>query len=262
MTGSEKLRKENQSLRNEVVELKKQLEKLHQNLSKKDDHVEKSVMSPSRTASVEFVSDKYDELVTFKTKAQKELQEIKTRLNMIADKCQNISSAIDAMELYSYQYNVKIVGMPLVAERETSEQTTSLCLQLFSLLGVKDVSINDIDTAHRVPFRNPSNRPNTIICKFIRRLAKDKVMAARKSTRNLQATDFGFSTEIDVSHISMYDHLTPRLQTLLFEAKKYQASKNFRFCWTKNGFVYLRETEHSTIRKLANLEDLASIRDG
>ena len=39
--------------------------------------------------------------------------------------------------------------MPMVAEREHPEQTANLCLQLFSALGVKGVSIQDIDTAHR-----------------------------------------------------------------------------------------------------------------
>jgi hypothetical protein len=57
------------------------------------------------------------------------------------------------MEEYSYQFNVKIVDMPLKAEKENPETTANLCLQLFSALGVKDVSLQDIDIAHRVPAR-------------------------------------------------------------------------------------------------------------
>ena len=68
--------------------------------------------------------------------------------------------------------------MPKVAERENPEQTANLCLQLFSALGVMGVSIQDIDTAHRVPSMKPSSRPNAIVCKFVRRLAKDQAMAA------------------------------------------------------------------------------------
>lgn len=176
---------------------------------------------------------------------------------MISDACDRIEKSIDTFQAYSYQFNIKIIGMPLVAERESSEQTANLCLQLFAALGVKDVSINDIDTAHRVPSRKPSNRrPNAIICKFVWRLAKDKVMAARKKVENLQADQLGFSADVDVTNVNLYDHLTPRLQTLLYEAKKYRDTNNFKFCWAKNGFVYLRKTETSSILKFSNLEEL------
>ena len=71
--------------------------------------------------------------------------------------------------------------MPMVAERETPEQTVALCRNLFSVIGVKHVSLNDIDIAHRVPTRRPSDHPNAVVCKFVRRLARDKIMVARKA---------------------------------------------------------------------------------
>ena len=81
---------------------------------------------------------------------------------------------------YSCHYNIKIFGLPTVMERENSESTVKLCLQLFHSIGVKDVSMQDIDIAHRVPTRKASSRPSPIICKFGRRQVKERVMAARK----------------------------------------------------------------------------------
>ena len=69
-------------------------------------------------------------------------------------------------------------------------------IQLFSALGVKGVSIQDIDTAHRVPSMKPSNRPNAIVCKFVRRLAKDQVMAASKKVGGLKAEEHGFAADV------------------------------------------------------------------
>ena len=92
--------------------------------------------------------------------------------------------------------------------------------ELFSALGVKGVSIQDIDTAHRVPSMKPSNRPNAIVCKFVRRLAKDQVMAARKKVGGLKAEELGFAADINVKYLNIYDYLTPRLQALYHEAKK------------------------------------------
>ena len=144
----------------------------------------------------------------------------------------------------------------VVGQRESSEQTANLCLQLFRQVGVKEISINDIDSAHRVPARKPLNRPNAVICKFVRRLAKGKVMTARRAVRNIVIQQLGFSSEIDATNLNIYDHLTPRLQNLLFEAKKFKDAKNFKFCWAKNGFVYLRESETSPIRKFSDIEEL------
>ena len=171
------------------------------------------MLSPDKTKSVEFVSDQYDDLIAFKVnRASKELEGIRARLDKISETCDHIQTSLDAFELYSYQFNIKIVGMPMVAEREHPEQTANLCLQLFSALGVKGVSIQDIDTAHRVPSMKPSNRPNAIVCKFVRRLAKDQVMVARKKVGGLKAEELGFATDIIVKYLNIYNgHLTPRL---------------------------------------------------
>ena len=103
-----------------------------------------------------------------------------------------ITKSLDAFEEYSYQYNVKIVGLPTVAENEISEQTTHLCLKLFSALEVEGVIVSDFVIAHRVPSHTASNRPNAVICKFVRRIAKEKVMAKRNEASNIEATELDF----------------------------------------------------------------------
>ena len=97
----------------------------------------------------------------------------------------------------------------MVDKGEHLEQTANLCLQLFSALGVKGVSIQDIDTAHRVPSMKPLNRPDAIVCKFVRRLAKDQVMAAmKKAVGGLKAQELGFAADINVKYFNTYDHST------------------------------------------------------
>ena len=60
-------------------------------------------------------------------------------------------------------------------------------------MGVKDVSLQDIDIAHRVPQR-VSHYPDAIICKFVERLAKRKVMAARKESSSVTSKQLGIET--------------------------------------------------------------------
>lgn len=100
MAGNEKLKKENQALRNEVAELKQKLEELSVNLaSKASEDTGKEAMSPGRANSVELVSEKYDELVSFKEAANKELQRISKRVNTISDACDRITKAVDDRSL-------------------------------------------------------------------------------------------------------------------------------------------------------------------
>ena len=72
---------------------------------------------------------------------------------------------------------------------------------------------------------------------------------------NLNADDLGFSGAVDVSHINVFDHLTPRMQ----ESKKIKDENNYKYCWAKKGFVYLRKTDTSTAVKLSSLEDLQGV---
>ena len=260
MSGTEKLRKENQSLRNEIADLKEKLQKISESLATMEEqHGRRRVereMSPGRVHAVEFVSQQYDVLTKFKEEAERQIQELAVRVDEISTLCGRITKSIEASEAYSYQFNLKIVGVPTVAERETPQQTANICLKLFAALGVENVSLSDIDMVHRVPSRVASNRPNAIICKFVRRLAKDNVMANRKNVNGLSPVDSGFSSDIDVSHINLYDHLTPRLQELLYESKKFKDAKSYKYCWAKNGIVLLRKTDNSTPLKLKSLEDL------
>ena len=166
----------------------------------------------SKAKSVEFIIAQYDELQAFRKYASEEIKKMKLKLNSISDACDRISKSIDGIEIYSYRLNVNITGLPLVNERESSEQTANFCLQLCRQIGVKEISINGIHIARRVPARKPSNRPNAVICKFVRRLAKEKVMTARRAVRNINIQQLGFSSGIDVTNPNNYDHLTPSFQ--------------------------------------------------
>ena len=141
-------------MRNEVAELKKHLEKLSAEIGNRTEESYQaganhgSNSSPeSKAKSVEFIYAQYDELQAFRKYASKEIKKTKLKLNSISDACDWLLKSIDSFEIYSYQFNVKITGLPLMAEWESSEQTANLCLQLFIQRRVKEISINDIDNS-------------------------------------------------------------------------------------------------------------------
>lgn len=77
-------------------------------------------MLPWRVRSVEFVSNQYDELVAFEESAMLRINQLTARVNEISIMCDNIAKAIDPFEAYSYQNNIKTVGMPALSENESS----------------------------------------------------------------------------------------------------------------------------------------------
>ena len=107
------------------------------------------------TQDVQFLSDSYNALVKSESSLSKALENFSHRLDLLTVNVDRIDKAISEMVYYSYQYNLKIVGVPLIAESESAQDTAELCVKLFSGLGV-DVFISEIGIAHRVPQRDTS----------------------------------------------------------------------------------------------------------
>ena len=125
------------------------------------------------------------------------------------------------------------------------------------------MSIQDIDIAHRMPVRKANvNQRKPIICKFTRRLARDQVTAMKREINKVDPSRVGLLFESTLSHAGIYNHLTPRLQKLFTEVKKYKDDNDFRFCWTKNALIYLRKTEDSNPIRIHQPSDLVKLPNG
>lgn len=70
--------------------------------------------------------------------------------------------------------------------------------------------------------RNPSNRPKPIICKFIRRLAREEVMKRRTAVPLVQPREIGLSDAVVLNNAKIVDHLTPSAQELFAAAKSFK----------------------------------------
>ena len=117
--------------------------------------------------------------------------------------------------------------MPSVNDKESSDVSAALCVKPFTALGVNDVSFQDIDTAHRVlkQNRNSPASPDPIICKFVRRLAKDKVMTARNKIYDIKPEQLGLQVQDQHGRMNIYEHLKPVLRHFSLRLK---SSKSLR----------------------------------
>ena len=148
--------------------------------------------------------------------------------------------------------------MQLRSKRTELKNTSELCIDLFYKIGATNVTINDIDIAHRIPNRrgNNSTAPPAIICKFTRRLARESVMSRKKYTNNVTDQDLKIWPASQIK-VSIFDHLTPRQQELLHECKTFQRDHGYKFCWVKKSVIYLRNAEGDDAIRITSRDDLS-----
>ena len=201
------------------------------------------------------MSDEYDDLSASNSSISVQLKQISHRPNVLSVQVERVANAINDAEKYSYQFNVKIIGLQGLNSSETAPKTSSLCVKLFQEMGA-EVSILDIDIAHRASTRNESQGPKPVVCKFVRRLAKGKVMEVRQRASQVNPTSIGLYAESELRRARIFNHLTPKKQNLLFEAKKFKERNHYQFCWAKNSTIYLRKDESSRVTKISGTDTL------
>ena len=194
------LKKENDSLKAQIVTLRHKFEILQQSIQRSDGatsnggETSPSVAVAEASNSLEFYSQSYDDLNKFRLDADKSLKQLWSRLEALTGQVEDIAKSIDQLQRYSYQYNVKIIGLPQIDAHESASDTTTLCLGLFKAVGV-EISNHDVDIAHRIPTRNATSGLKPVICKFTRRIVKEQVMNVRKDACKVTATFIGLPTK-------------------------------------------------------------------
>ena len=129
------IRKKNEELKAQIGVLTDELKKLkirftvHTNV---DNPPLASVPAKGPQKCLEFLSVKHDGLQAFKAHAAQELKRFAARLTELRVKVEEVGKAIESMESYSYQDNVKIVGVPELRGQESAMDTSNLCVKLVS----------------------------------------------------------------------------------------------------------------------------------
>lgn len=258
------LKKENQALKAQVESLCQEMQKLQEKVDQMQPIPSSGLVNvdPSaireNTKSLEFLSKQYDELILFQANATAELKQARSRLDELIAKIDAVGHAVNEIEEYSYKFNLKVVGLPEIKEKESAEETSSLCVKLFREMGA-EVTIHDIDMAHRVPTKEAHGGPKPIVCKFVRRLARTKVINLRNESHNLRPANLGLDEGVNLSNVRIFDHLTPRMQSIFYEAKRFKTQHQYQFCWTKNFSVYLRKNAESRAVKIKHIDDLRQL---
>ena len=196
-------------LKEENDDLKSKLSQLYDELKEVRKKLETSISNDEIQDSVNFMNAEYEDFNAKKSVLDNDVRKIEEKLTAFALKVNEIGETVETLMAYSYQYNLRILGIPQANAKESAQESVDLCLRLFKELKA-NVKEYDIDIAHRLQSRD-STRPAAIVCKFTRRVAKEAVMSKRRELRNVNLKNVVSCTEaLDNPKLVIYDHLTPQ----------------------------------------------------
>lgn len=123
--------------------------------------------------------------------------------------------------------------VPQKNKRETAEETESLsvCLKIFKNIGV-DVRDTDIDIAHssdKKPNRPEKTTKQRNCIQVVRRMVRERVVAARANTNRLTPNDFDLPSDSQIDRLGILSHLPPELQDQLRSAKSHQTKYGYKY---------------------------------
>ena len=156
---------------------------------------------------------------------------------------------LNGIEQYLRVNNLEIVGLP-PPEYEGAPIEDTLVNMFNSLPDLtSEISADDIDICHNFPSDRKDGKL-VAVCKFVRRKTKFDVLTAKKKCRNFKFKD---------NDIFINEHLSPFNRHLFAKASVKKNELKWRYLWTRNGTLFMRENEVSTVFKIDNEENLRNL---
>ena len=239
-------------IKSEIEAVKVQLQSQIATLNERLQNIEQNQSS---------LSSKYDNLLVATQGANQKIQELEKSRNDLLNTVSNLEDsmygnevAIDDVQQYLRHDCLEIVGIP----RAPQDNPKQLVQEVGSLIDVH-IGANDISTAHRLP--DTKKVKNIIIVKFVQHDKREEMYRNRrkligKNTSALPSVREEIGKSIPSgSKIHINESLTAYRKRLFGKLHKFKQDNNFKFLWTGNGTIYLRESESSDVFRFTTFEE-------
>ena len=203
-------------------------------------------------ASQSFLSTKYDTVLATIQGVKMQAETTERRIKGIEadvekgrDESYDLVIRLDELEQYSRRDSLEITGIPIVP----NDDPAKLVVEMASLVDVQ-LDESDISVAHRLP---PTKKvQDRLIVKFARRTKRDEIYKKRGKLRTKRTKDLptvrAQPESSAISHkaaIHVNESLTPYRKRLFGRILEFKRDNNYKYLWTANGRIMLRETDTS-----------------
>lgn len=180
--------------------------------------------------SVNLMSAKYDEVLLHMRQQDGEIKDLKKRVANIEKREKDVNliqmqQDMNALEWQTRKMNLEIHGIA-VSEREN---LLSKINQMADKLGVPELSESDVVAVHRLPAR-PEKIPG-IIVRFAKQATREQWFDKRKTLNRTDEDGY------------ILENMTKQNRALLWSAREWARQSNYRYCWHRNGKIFLRRKD-------------------
>lgn len=156
-----------------------------------------------------------------------------------------LESKIEDMERSMISGTVEIRSVPLKDNKIDKAQLTDIVLNTCKAINV-DIQKNDINDVFVLKSKAECK---TIITEFKSKNTKHEIINKAKTynknnpNNKLNTTTIGLDNHSKPIYVS--EALTPKGRRLFFLARDTAKIAHFKYCWTKNGRIYMRKTDET-----------------
>lgn len=244
-------------LRNEFKNLKESLERSmraeERKLRTEIDDMKRSMDFISK--NLDDVNLRFDATLTENSSLKKENEALQHKVRSLEREVMECQTSLVKTEQYSRNKNLEIKGVT-----ETPNECLGDVLAQIGTAISEPICANDIDVIHRVATKDKTKK--NIIVQFVKREKRDKVLEKAKKTK-LTSGSLGLSLEASRSEanhpIFVNEHLCQYLKRLLGMAIARKREHGWKFVWIKNGAIFARRDETSSIVAIKRESDLDKI---
>ncbi|KAI5741557.1 hypothetical protein M8J76_014842 [Diaphorina citri] len=168
---------------------------------------------------------------------EEKLQESEAKHSVLQTIIDQDQEALEDIQQRSRNMNIVIRGI----KEEKTEDVGDVVMHIGRQLGI-DNPENDVQICYRVPSRNKDS-PRPIVVKLLNSKTRDIWIKKYKSK------------ELWKKKMYITEHLTPYNQNLFYHTRKLAKESGYKFAWTKDGKIYLKENEDSGVLNIKNMND-------
>lgn len=189
-------------------------------------------------SSVTFLSQDYDSLKSKIELLENQLDEERKSISLSV---KNFEERIEKLECGARSSCVELKNIP-VNKSESKEILLKSVVKVASVINVS-IQPHEVKDIFRIGTKEKDNR--TIIVDFSTNLLKEKFIEKykkfNKGSNRLSTEHLHIGGPAKPIFIS--ENLSPRMKRLFFLARDFANTNNFRYCWIKNGKIFIREKD-------------------
>lgn len=202
---------------------------------------------------VDGLSAKYDTVFKCTTTNEEKITELETKqaelqvtVNSQEERIQTLREDLNSEEQYSRIANLEIQGLPT----SPNEDLRKLVSDSAAKLELSDFAATDILAVHRL-LAKPGSIP-IVLVKFASAQLKERWLGSRGKLRVLvQAAA--------VPKIFFNENLTKQNRHLHWMVREKAKEKRYKFTWVKNGKIFAKKNEASSLLRINRVADLDKI---